>query len=299
MQAKERYRFEELLEIMDRLLGPGGCPWDREQSLQSLRSYLLEETYEVLEALEEGDARHHQEELGDLLFQIVFQTALRHREGCFGMEEVVSGIAAKLVRRHPHVFGGAGAVAVSQVRQTWAGAKAEEARERGARRRTLDGVPRALPALLRAQRIQQKASEVGFDWGEPQGALDKIHEELGELDEAKLAGDREALRAEAGDLLLAAVNYVRLLGVDAEDALAAATRRFQRRFGHIEDRLAKEGREPGEASLAELEALWQEAKGLGLAADCPRVSQSAATDEDANGSRMGSTELSTGFPDPE
>lgn len=298
MSEEKRYTFEELLEIMDRLLGPGGCPWDREQSLQSLRSYLVEETYEVLEALEEGDPTHHQEELGDLLFQIVFQTALRKREGCFGMQDVVSGIAAKLVRRHPHVFEAPGAASVSEVRETWARLKVVEAARRGTRRRTLDGVPRALPALLRAQRLGQKASEVGFDWDAPQGALDKIHEELGELREAEALGDPVALRSEAGDLLAATVNYVRLLGVDAEDALAAANRRFETRFRYIEDRLSEAGREPREASNAELEALWQAAKGV-PDSGCPAESQSVAAAGDPCGSGAFSTKLSTGFPDPE
>ncbi|MDY0004127.1 MAG: nucleoside triphosphate pyrophosphohydrolase, partial [Polyangia bacterium] len=249
MEEKETYTFEELLGIMDRLLGEGGCPWDRQQSLEGLRSYLLEETYEVLEALEEGDPVHHQEELGDLLFQVVFQAALRKREGRFGMEEVVSGIARKLVRRHPHVFSGPGAASAAEARGSWARLKEEEARARGQRRRTLEGVPRALPALLRAQRLQQKASEVGFDWAEPQGALDKIHEELGELRQAVELGDGGSIRGEAGDLLGAVVNYVRLLGVDAEDALSGASRRFEARFGFIEERLWELGREPRDASL--------------------------------------------------
>lgn len=260
MEQKERYTFAELVAIMDRLLAPDGCPWDRRQTLQTLRSYLLEETYEVLEALEEPDPRHHREELGDLLFQVVFQTALRSREGAFTMDDVVSGIARKLVRRHPHVFGGERTEDVSEVRQSWARLKAEEAARRGERRRTLDGVPRHLPALLRAQRLQAKASEVGFDWDAPSGARDKIHEELVELEEAVAMGDAAAVRSELGDLLQAVVNYGRLLGVDAEDALAAATRRFETRFRFIEDSLEAEGRSPRDASLEELEALWQAAK---------------------------------------
>jgi MazG family protein len=260
-QTRQRYTFDELLQIMERLLDPDGCPWDRRQSLQSLKGYLLEETYEVLEAIDEGDPEHHREELGDLLFQVVFQTALRAREGRFQMDDVVSGIARKLVRRHPHVFGDGAAETPEQVRETWSELKRQEAARRGERRRTLDGVPAQLPGLLRAQRLQQKAAAVGFDWPAPAGARDKLTEELGELDEAAAAGDPEAMRHECGDLLLAAVNYARLLGVDAEDALGAANRRFEQRFAHIEDRLVAAGRAPKEASLEELEALWQQAKG--------------------------------------
>lgn len=261
-ESDRQYSFAELQGIMARLLGPGGCPWDRQQTLQSLRSYLIEETYEVLAALEEGDPEHHREELGDLLFQVVFQTALREQDGLFTMEDVVSGIAKKLVRRHPHVFGDKAATSPAEVRQSWALLKKEEAACKGEQRRTLDGVPPQLPALLRAQRLQEKASEVGFDWPSPEGAREKIHEELGELTEAISEGDRDHVESEAGDLLLAVVNYLRLLGVDAEGSLFSATRRFEKRFRHIEDRLGEAGRQPGEASLDELEALWQEAKGL-------------------------------------
>jgi tetrapyrrole methylase family protein/MazG family protein len=260
MELKDRYSFSELVEIMDRLLGSEGCPWDRKQTLQSLKSYLIEETYEVLEALEEPDPRHHREELGDLLFQVVFQTAIRQREGAFAMADVVSGIARKLVRRHPHVFGGAAAGSEADVRLSWARLKQEEAARRGERRRTLDGIPPHLPALLRAQRQQEKAAEVGFDWGAPAGAWEKVHEELAELDEAVALGDPAAIRSEVGDLLQAVVSYARLLGVNAEDALTSATGRFERRFRYIEDRLEEQGRGPKDASLEELEALWQAAK---------------------------------------
>jgi MazG family protein len=258
--TRQRYTFDDLLDIMERLLDPGGCPWDRRQSLQSLKSFLLEETYEVLEAIDEGNPDHHREELGDLLFQVVFQTALRAREGLFSMDEVVSGIARKLVRRHPHVFGDGQAETPEQVRQSWSELKRQEAARRGERRRTLDGVPAQLPALLRAQRLQQKAAGVGFDWQEPAGARDKVREELEELDDAVDRADPEALRHECGDLLMAVVNLTRWLGVDAEDALAAANRRFERRFRHMEDRLVGAGRDLREASLDELESLWQEAK---------------------------------------
>lgn len=247
---------------MERLLGPGGCPWDRRQSLDSLKGYLLEETYEVLEAIDEGDPAHHREELGDLLFQVVFQAALRARQGAFTLADVVEGIAEKLVRRHPHVFGEENAPDAEAVRIRWEAIKREETLEtQGRLRRTLEGVPAALPALLRAQRLGQKASGVGFDWDGPAGARAKVAEELGELDEAVVSGDRAAVAHEAGDLLEAVVSWARLLGVDAEDALRAANRRFEARFGHIEDRLRAQGRSPEDASLEEMESYWQEAKG--------------------------------------
>jgi MazG family protein len=259
--TQDAYRFDELLAIMDRLLGDQGCPWDRKQTLASLRSYLVEETHEVLDALDQGDPDHHREELGDLLFQIVFQSAIRQREGAFTMADVVTGIAQKLVRRHPHVFGEAQVDDADGVRDQWVKLKAEEAAAAGKpKRRTLEGVPRSLPALLRAQRLQEKASAVGFDWSEPQGARDKVAEELAEVDEALASGEQAAITHEVGDLLLAVVNLGRLLKVDAESALTSASDRFERRFGHLEDRLEAAGRRPDEASLDELEALWQEAK---------------------------------------
>ncbi len=260
LPTKDRYSFAELNAIMDRLLSDTGCPWDRQQTLTSLKGYLLEETYEVLEAIDQGDPDHHREELGDLLFQVVFQAAIRKREERFTIDEVVTGIAQKLVRRHPHVFGDEQADNPEQVRDKWAELKKEEAAQKGERRRTLDGVPPALPALLRATRITQKAAGVGFDWEAPAGARDKIAEELAELDEAVAEGDKTAIASELGDLLLAAVNYARLLGVDAEDALGGAIGRFTGRFSYVEDRLAEQGQRPADRNLEELEALWGEAK---------------------------------------
>jgi len=260
LPTKDRYSFDELLEIMDRLLSDTGCPWDRQQTLGSLKGYLVEETYEVLEAIDEGDPDHHREELGDLLFQVVFQTAIRRRERQFTMDDVVTSIAQKLVRRHPHVFGDEEVDSPDQVRDRWAELKKEEALQKGKRRRTLDGVPPALPALLRATRITQKAAGVGFDWEAPAGARDKIAEELAELDEAVASGDQAAITHELGDLILAAVNFSRLLGVDSEDALGRAIGRFTERFNYVEDRLNDQGQRPADRTLDELEDLWTEAK---------------------------------------
>lgn len=260
LPTKDRYSFSELLDIMERLLSEEGCPWDRRQTLETLKSYLLEETYEVLEAMDDQDPDHHREELGDLLFQVVFQAAIRQREGCFSMDDVVTGIAQKLVRRHPHVFGDEQADTPAQVRDRWDELKKEEASLKGEQRRTLDGVPAALPALLRATRVTSKAAGVGFDWEGPAGARDKIDEELAELDEAVASGDNAAIVHELGDLILAVVNFSRLLGVDAEDGLGQALGRFTRRFSYVEDRLAEQGQKPADRTLDELEALWGEAK---------------------------------------
>jgi MazG family protein len=246
----------ELVEVMRRLLAPDGCPWDREQTLASLRPYLLEEAYELLEALDSGDPVHHREELGDLLFQIVFQSALRAREGAFTIDDVARGIAEKLVRRHPHVFGDAKVKDSAEVLNNWAAQKQKEK----ARQHALEGVPRALPALARAQKLTERASHVGFDWPDAVGPRAKIDEELRETDLALAAGDRAAAEAELGDLLFSVVNLARKVGVDAESALRGSVERFESRFAHVESRLAERGRTPRESTLSEMDELWNEAK---------------------------------------
>ena len=247
--------MQRLVDIMDRLLGPGGCPWDREQTLDSLRPYLVEETYEVLDALARGDVEGHCEELGDLLMQIVFHAAIRRAEGAFDLDDVVDGISDKLVRRHPHVFGDtAGVDTADKVLAQWDQIKEAE---KGKRTRTLDGIP-AGPALVRAQKIGSRCGKVGFDWPGWQGSFAKVEEEVREVHAA--VGDAAATHAEIGDLLLAVVNLARKLDVDAENALVDATVRFERRFAIVEDRLAERGRTPRESNLEEMDALWTDAK---------------------------------------
>ncbi|MGB8297530.1 MAG: nucleoside triphosphate pyrophosphohydrolase [Polyangia bacterium] len=248
-----------LVGLMQRLLAPTGCPWDREQTLESLLPYLVEETYEVVDALQSGDVRDHAEELGDLLLQIVFQAELRHAEGAFGIDDVVRGIVAKLVRRHPHVFGEAQAETSQAVLANWAKLKAVEKAKKG-RKGALDGIPRSAPALLRATRAGEKAGAVGFDWPDTAGVRDKVNEELAELDQACQTGDRAHMMHELGDTLFALSNLARKLGLDAENALREATDRFARRFGHMEGALEAEGRTVASASPEELERLWQAAK---------------------------------------
>ncbi len=246
-----------LVEIMDRLLAPGGCPWDREQTLESLRPFLVEETYEVLDALSSGSAEHHCEELGDLLFQIVFQSALRRAAGEFDIDAVIAGISDKLVRRHPHVFGTTeGVDTADKVLKQWDEIKAAE---KPARKRTLDGIP-AGPALARAQKVGSRCGKIGFDWPGWQGSFDKVEEEVREVREAIAANDAREIHAEIGDLLLAVVNLARKVGVDAENALIDATTKFTRRFEQVEDRLAAAGKTPSQSTLDEMDALWNEVK---------------------------------------
>jgi len=256
--------LSRLVEIMDRLLAPDGCPWDREQTLATLRPFLVEETYEVLDALERGDVAGHREELGDLLMQVVFHAALRRGQGAFAIDDVVGEICDKLVRRHPHIFGGPGASDVqtsAEVLTQWEQIKAQE--KAGKPGRTLDGVI-AMPALARAQKLGTKAGRVGFDWGGWEGSLAKVVEETEEIREIADSNDREAAHHELGDLLFAVVNLARKLEVDAESALQDASLRFTRRFEFIEDRLTEGGRKPADSNLEEMDALWNAAKTAGV-----------------------------------
>jgi len=249
----------KLVEVMKRLRAPGGCPWDREQTLQSLKPCLLEETYELLEAMDGEDLALHVEELGDVLLQVVFQCAIREEEGLFAFDDVARTLAEKLVRRHPHVFGDAVADSSGQVLRNWEAIKQAE-KGKKPDRSALDGVPATLPALLKAQRMQAKASRVGFDWEDASGATEKIAEELEELREAAAAGDRQQLTDEVGDLLFSVVNYCRFLEIDAEGALEGSNRKFSRRFREVERRVREQGRTLKECTLAELDAVWDAVK---------------------------------------
>jgi MazG family protein len=260
--SRAQAAVERLLTIMERLRGPQGCPWDREQTLRTLRPYVLEETYEVLEALDAGDPAAHCEELGDLLLQIVFQAQISREEGRFEFADVANAISDKLVSRHPHVFGDAEAKDSDAVLRQWAALKREEKKAKGGGDSVLEGVPREMPALARADRLTEKASRIGFDWPDAGGAREKLAEEIGELDEAIAGGDREAIEHELGDALFALANLARKLSVAPEEALRGAVARFVNRFGHIERELARRGVGHGQATLAEMDALWNEAKSL-------------------------------------
>jgi ATP diphosphatase len=266
--------IHRLIEIMAALRDPrDGCPWDVEQSFASIAPYTIEEAYEVADAIERGDVEDLREELGDLLLQVVFHARMAEEAGLFDFGGVVEAITAKLIRRHPHVFGEARDLDPEAVKALWGRIKAEEKRQRTeARRRagaaeepvnsTLGGVPRSMPALTRALKLQEKAAKVGFDWDDVRGVLAKLREEIAETEAEIRAGAKEKLAAEIGDLIFAAVNLARFVEVDPESALRAANGKFERRFFHIERRLAENGRQPEAAGLAEMEALWQEAKGL-------------------------------------
>jgi MazG family protein len=257
--------YPELVALMRRLLAPDGCPWDREQDYRSLRRYVLEEACEVIDAIDSGNFDALKEELGDLALQVVFLGELARREGHFGPDDVIHGIVEKLVRRHPHVFGDEKVEDANHVLNNWELIKAAEKVGRG----VLDGVPRALPALQRSERIGEKVSRVGFDWPDGRGSREKVSEELRELDEAIAGGDKRRVEAELGDLLFALVNLARHQGVDPEAALRATSDRFARRFAHVEARVrelhggwprGEDGKPRAGIPLEVLDGYWNEAK---------------------------------------
>ncbi len=253
--------LDRLIEVMALLRSPGGCPWDREQTHATIRSQLIEETYEVVEAIdawsETGDVSLLREELGDLLLHVVFHARLAEERGDFAFQDAAAGIVEKLIRRHPHVFGDVNAADSATVLKNWDQIKKVEKPERTG---ALDGVPRHLPALMRAQEVQKKAAKVGFDWPDADGPREKIAEELREIADALASGESpEKIADEAGDLLFSVVNYLRHLKVDSETALAGATRKFEGRFRGVEAAAAKAGKPLARDShtLEELENLWQ------------------------------------------
>jgi len=249
--------LSRLVGVMRRLLAPNGCPWDREQSLETLRKYVLEEACEVIDAIDSGDRAALREELGDLLLQVVFQAELLRAEGKFAIDDVIAGIVDKLVSRHPHVFGDVEAHTAEEVLTNWEKLKAKEKQGRG----VLAGVPRSLPALVRAQRIGEKVSRVGFDWQDEKGSFEKVREEIGELERAIASGDAKAREEELGDALFALVNLARHLDVDAEGALRRTIDKFTKRFAHVEARVReKHAGWDEKLPLATLDVYWEEAK---------------------------------------
>ncbi len=247
---------ERLLEIMRALRNPEtGCPWDIEQTHASLKKYVIEEAYEVAETLDSGDQTAMIEELGDLLLQIVFHAEIGRAEGAFDFETIAKAISDKMIARHPHVFADAGARNVEEQSVEW---EKQKQKERGQTARTLDGVSIALPALTRALKLQKRAALVGFDWKESEPIWEKLEEEIGEFQSANEA-EREG---ELGDMLFVMVNLARHYGIDPEQALAASNQKFTKRFSAIEDALAQKNKAPQEATLEEMEAIWQSAKSL-------------------------------------
>jgi tetrapyrrole methylase family protein/MazG family protein len=269
-------RFEDLVALQQKLLSPEGCPWDRVQTHQTLRTYLLEETYEVLDALDSGEPAKFAEELGDLLLQVVFHAELARAAGQFEIGDVIESIYQKLVRRHPHVFGDAQADSAAKVLKNWEQIKVEEREmQRQARggdgeargdasaapvASLLDGVPKTLPALLEAFQLTRRASRVGFDWDRIEGVLEKLSEEAAEVREAVAQAKPERTEEEVGDLLFAAANVARFLKIDPELALRKATRKFTARFQAMEQEAARSGRPLADSTPAELDALWEAVK---------------------------------------
>ncbi len=247
--------FQYLIHLMSRLRGPAGCPWDREQTHQTLKPFLLEETYEVLESIDVNDPSALKEELGDLLLQIVFHARVAEECGYFTIQDVIQGLIDKLIRRHPHVFGNADIKTAEEQTIHW-----ERLKKTEGKRSVLSGVPEALPSLLRAYRIQQKASAVGFDWNKADDAWDKVKEEMDELIECVKKEEKKQTEEELGDLLFALVNYARFIKVEPEDALRRAVNKFIERFKKVEQVFDSRGRSLQDSTLEEMDAVWEEIK---------------------------------------
>lgn len=244
--------FMQLLAVIDRLRSPQGCPWDRKQTPQSLIPYLLEETYEVIESIEDDNPQGLKEELGDVLLHVLFQNCMAQESGHFTLDESLRALTEKLVRRHPHVFGDESVSGAAEVPRTWEAAKQ---REKG-RTSLLDGVPRSLPALARAQRLQEKAATVGFEWPAIAPVWDKLREEIGELRAACVSAQQDAIAEEFGDVLFSLVNLGRYLNLNAESSLRQAMAKFEDRFRGIEQELARRGQRIQDATLEEMDAIW-------------------------------------------
>jgi len=260
-----------LIEIMAALRTPGtGCPWDLEQTFQTIAPYTVEEAYEVADAIQRGDLLDLKEELGDLLLQVVYHARMAEERGAFGFGDVVEGVTRKLIRRHPHVFGEARDLAPEAVARLWSAIKAQEKAEKAAARggrddvhaSLLDGIAATLPGLTRAVKLQEKAATVGFDWDDVALVIGKVREEADEVAEAVASGDRDAMEDEIGDLLCAVANLARHAGVDPEAAVRRSNSKFERRFRSIEQQLAEIGKTPAESDLDEMDSLWNRAKEL-------------------------------------
>jgi MazG family protein len=260
--ADDSHPLAWLIAIMARLRTPqGGCAWDLEQTFATIAPYTVEEAYEVADAIQRGDMADLRDELGDLLFQVVFHSRMAEEAGAFAFDDVARAISDKMIRRHPHVFGEAQARTAEEQTQAWEVIKAQERASKGKEHAgVLDGVPVGLPALTRAVKLTARAARVGFDWPDAARVLEKLAEEVGELEAEIDAGDRERLKDELGDVLFVVANLARKLDIEPEDALRGANAKFIRRFAHIEAQLAKDGRTPDQSGLAEMDELWNEAK---------------------------------------
>ena len=255
--------FKKLTEIVDTLMGDNGCPWDKVQTRESLKPYLVEETYETLEALDSNNPEEIKEELGDLLYQVLFHAKISEKKNEFNITDVVESISAKMVHRHPHVFKEENLETPEEVVTQWEEIKSKEKGKEN-RKSVLDGIPPHLPGLLRAQKLQKKAAKHGFDWDKIDDVFDKLDEEVAEFKEAVLSGKEIEMTAELGDIIFVLVNIAKFKKIDAEEALRATNNKFIKRFQHIEAKVAKCGKTLKKTSLEELEKYWQEAKGSKL-----------------------------------
>jgi len=251
--------FDRLVNVVKRLRAPDGCPWDRKQTLYSLKQNVIEEVFELIDALDRKDIENIKEELGDMLLHVVFHSIVAQEEGLFTLDDVIKTITEKLIRRHPHVFGNTRVNSVEEVLQNWEAIKAKEHKENN-KKHYLDDVPAALPPIERALKLQKKAQKVGFDWEDPHDCLNKVEEELSELKDAIASKDKEALRHELGDLMFAVINLARMLQINPSESLRLANIRFKKRFDCMEDALKREGKALKEADLNQMEEKWQECK---------------------------------------
>ncbi len=258
-EFKERYGVNDLIDIVEILRSPNGCPWDREQDHKSIRRDFLEETYEVIEAINKDDKDGLLEELGDVLLQVVFHTQIEREKGSFNLDDVADGICKKMIERHPHVFGDVSAETSEQVLDNWDVIK-KQTKQQKSQTESMLSIPREFPALMRADKVQKKAAKVGFDWNSVDGAFDKVSEELNELKEAVTMGVVDNVREELGDLLFSVVNVSRFISVDSEEALTNATDKFIDRFSKVEKMAEEKGINMKETELSELDKLWDEAK---------------------------------------
>ncbi len=258
--SKAGEAVERLLDVMRKLRGPGGCPWDQEQTLDSLKSGLIEETYEVIDAIESGNYSHLEEELGDLLLQIVFQSQISEEEDHFEFSDVATAIADKLERRHPHVFGGLEVSGTDEVLQNWDAIKKAEKKEDGKPASIVAGIPKYLPALQKAHQVQKRAARAGFDWKHIDEVFDKLHEEIEEVKEAIARNHEEDIREELGDLLFSTVNISRFLGHNPEELLNHNIKKFIRRFQSVEEKVHAAGKDFKAFTIEELDGFWDEAK---------------------------------------
>ncbi|MDI6743547.1 MAG: nucleoside triphosphate pyrophosphohydrolase [Smithella sp.] len=255
-EMEETRKLSDMIKLIKTLRAPDGCPWDRQQKKEDIGKYLLEESYEVVDALANQDSQALKEELGDLLFQILFLSAICAESNLFSLNDVMEEISKKMIRRHPHVFGDTTVNSVQDVKDNWQRIKQDERKDKS----LFEGIPRSFPALKRAQKITSIASTLGFDWSDVHGVLKKHEEEIRELDVALKTGDRNKMEEELGDVLFTIVNLSRFLSVDAETALSKTTEKFLRRFSHVTEGLASRGLKPEEATLEQMDALWNEAK---------------------------------------